>query len=134
MKPIQFVLSNKTLQPSGQEYSGNVVAVEPLSVWTDGEQCVSCWKMSPRERLSALLFGRVWLAVLGGSTQHPVYLQASREYLQSNNVRALDGFPGCLILLLLSPLEFLWGLLTAVRVSSHINMRNGGDDYGNHHL
>ena len=82
MKPIQFKYSNRILQPSGKEYSPNVRGVAPLAVWTDGEQCVSCWKMSLGERLSALLFGRVWLALLSGETQPPVYVVASKEYLQ----------------------------------------------------
>lgn len=82
MKPITFKYSNRILQPSGQEYSENVTGVVPLSVWTDGEQCVSCWKMSLRERFSALLFGRVWLALLSGQTQPPALVQASREYLR----------------------------------------------------
>jgi hypothetical protein len=82
MKPVQFRYSNRTLQPSGKEYSSNVTGVDPLPVWTDGEQCVSCWQMSLRERLSALLFGRVWLAVLSGRTQPPVCLQVTRNYLK----------------------------------------------------
>jgi hypothetical protein len=82
MKPIQFEHSNQVLQPSGQEYSDNVTGVDPLPVWTDGEQCVSCWKMSLRERFSALLFGRVWLSLLSGYTQPPAFIQASREYLE----------------------------------------------------
>ena len=82
MKPVQFEYSNKVLQPGRRKYSANVTGVDPLPVWTDGEQCISCWQMSLRERLSALLFGRVWLALLSGSTQHPAYIQASRDYLQ----------------------------------------------------
>lgn len=82
MKPMVFEYSNHVLQPSGQEYSENVTKVSPLSVWTDGEQCVSCWKMSLRERLSALLFGRVWLALLSGETQPPASVVAGREYLR----------------------------------------------------
>ena len=45
MKPVNFKHSNKTLQPSGATYSENVTGVEPLHIFTDGEQCVSC---SPR--------------------------------------------------------------------------------------
>jgi len=82
MRPIQFKHSNKVLRPSGKEYSGNVTGVAPLPVWTDGEQCVSCWKMSFRERLSALLFGRVWLALLSGETQPAACLTVARSHLQ----------------------------------------------------
>jgi len=82
MKPTQFRYSNRILQPSGKRYSPNVTSVAPLAVWTDGEQCVLCWKMSLPERLSALLFGRVWLALLSGETQPPACVVASKEYLQ----------------------------------------------------
>jgi len=81
MKPIPFYHSSKILQPSDHEYSENVTGVSPLSVWTDGEQCVSCWAMSFRERLSALLFGRVWLALLSGETQPPACILVSKSYL-----------------------------------------------------
>jgi hypothetical protein len=41
--------------------------------------------MSFRERLSALLFGRVWLFVLSGKTQPPVSLFAAKEALEEKN-------------------------------------------------
>jgi hypothetical protein len=82
MKGVPFKGSNKTLAPSNQEYSSNVTGVEPLPIWTDGEFCVSCWKMSFRERLSALLFGRVWLAVLSGVSHEPVSVRVARSYLE----------------------------------------------------
>ena len=85
MKPILFRLANQTLtaQP-GAKYSDNVSSVSSLPTWSDGEQCVSCWKLTIRERLAALLFGRVWLAVLSGRSQPPVCIQASREYLKED--------------------------------------------------
>lgn len=46
----------------------------PLPVYVDGKQCVSCWQLSWKEKLSALLFGRIWLYVLSGETQPPVAL------------------------------------------------------------
>lgn len=58
------------------------VDVASLPVWRDGTQCVSCWRLGWRERLSAILFGRVWVAVLG-QTQPPVYAQASRTYFNA---------------------------------------------------
>jgi len=45
-----------------------------LWVWSDGEQCISCWKLSFAQRIKALLFGKVWLCVLSGKTQPPVWL------------------------------------------------------------
>ncbi len=78
MKPIDHQFTNVTLNaPAGQEDE-----ILPLRVWTDGEQCISCWQMGWRERLSALVFGRVWLSVLSGRTQPPVWLMATREALK----------------------------------------------------
>lgn len=82
MEPVEFEYANWTLRPSGQRYSDNVIGVGPLPVWTDGEQCVSCWRMSLKERLAALLFGRVWLALLSGRSQPPVLLVVARDYLR----------------------------------------------------
>jgi hypothetical protein len=82
MKPVRFKHHNQILKPSGKKYSANVTGVEPLPIWTDGEQCVSCWRMSWRERLSALLFGRIWVAILSGWTQPPVWVEAARNYLK----------------------------------------------------
>ena len=81
MQPVNFELSNRVLQPSHTVYSEDITGVIDLPVWTNREQCVSCWRMSWRERLSALLFGRVWLAVLSGETQPPVCIHAERKYL-----------------------------------------------------
>lgn len=80
MTPTQFPEQNNTLHPSSAVYSNHVLGVEPLPVWSDGEQSVSCWRMSWRERLSALIFGRAWLSILSGGTQPPAYVEASRSY------------------------------------------------------
>lgn len=82
MKPIDFPEQTVTLQPSGATYSDNVNGVEPLPTWSDGEQCVSCWRMSWRERLNALLYGKVWIAILSGKTQPPIYAEASKTYFK----------------------------------------------------
>ena len=69
MEPIKFKQSNKELlKPEGWTDE----QCESLPVYSDGEQCVSLWKMTWRERLSALFYGKVWLFVYGGKTQPPV--------------------------------------------------------------
>lgn len=76
MKPIKFSRSNKTLlKPS------NMLDEEcsSLDVYTDDKQCVSCWKMSLWERLSSLLFGKIWLYVLSGDTQPPILLVCQKD-------------------------------------------------------
>jgi len=84
MRPITFKYANRTLGAPEGEYPEDVAGIDPLPVWTNGRQCVSCWKMSWRERLAALVFGRVWLAVLSGSTQPAVGITATRAYLKED--------------------------------------------------
>jgi hypothetical protein len=74
MEPMNFEQANKNLlKPVGMtdEECGS------LPVFSDGTQCISLWKMTWRERLSALLFGKVWLWVISGQTQPPVALLAA---------------------------------------------------------
>lgn len=78
MWSAQFKEANSTLRkPAGmsEEECGD------LPVWTDGKLCVSLWRPSLRERLSVLLFGRVWLFVLG-YTQPPVTLEGKRTVFE----------------------------------------------------
>ena len=75
MIPVPFKEQTKVLEmPPGMTDE----ECSPLSVFCDGRQCISLWRPSWRERLSILLFGRVWLYVLSGNTQPPVALEAAR--------------------------------------------------------
>lgn len=71
MKAVKFKEANKNLlKPSSMtdEECGT------LWVFTDEKRCISCWKMTWKERLKALFFGKVWLSVYSGQTQPPVWL------------------------------------------------------------
>lgn len=75
MVPVKFKEANrKLLKPD------NMTDEECNSLWvyTDGKQCISCWKLSWKQRIKALLFGRVWLSVLYGGTQPPVWLDCDK--------------------------------------------------------
>ena len=73
MIPTEFAEQNKTLtKPQGMDDCGE------LPVYNDGTQSVSCWRMTWRERFSALLRGKVWLQVYAGRTQPPVSLSATK--------------------------------------------------------
>lgn len=76
MKPINFKEATKTLsKPEGwtDDQCG------PLPVASDGAVCVSCWQPTPKERLSILLFGKIWLYIYSGKTQPPVALLGERN-------------------------------------------------------
>jgi len=76
MKPIKFREFNKELQKPVGVADGECGA---LPIYGDGMKCISCWQPSFRERLSILLFGRVWLWVFSGETQPPVALEGTRS-------------------------------------------------------
>lgn len=79
MIPVKFKEANRTLlKPS------DMTDAECSSLWvyTDGVQCISCWKLSWKQRLKALLFGRVWLSVRSGSTQPPVWLDCDKTVFE----------------------------------------------------
>ena len=86
MQPANFEEANKLLNGNQKQYSEQVEGVDALPIYTNGEQCISLWKMSFRERLSALFFGRVWLAVLSGNTQPPVAIHATKKYFGRDRI------------------------------------------------
>lgn len=71
MIAIKFKEANKNLlkpESMTDEECGS------LWVYSDGRQCISCWRLTWKERIKALLFGKAWLSVLSGYTQPPVWL------------------------------------------------------------
>jgi len=75
MKPDIFKEANITLlKPDSMTDK----ECSSLKVYTDGEVCISCWKLSLKERVKALLYGRVWLGILSGHTQPPVWLDCDK--------------------------------------------------------
>ena len=81
MKPTDFKQSTKVLQrPSTMAES----ECQSLPVWCDGKQCVSAWKPSLRERLNILFGGKVWLGVLSGNTQPPVFISGEKVFAKAS--------------------------------------------------
>lgn len=81
MKPIKFKQANKNLLKPD-----SMTDEECSSLWvhTDGKQCLSCWKLNFKQRISALIFGKVWMCILSGSTQPPVWLDCTREVFEND--------------------------------------------------
>ena len=72
MKPTKFKEANLELKrPS------SMTDEECGSLWvhSDGDQLISCWKLTFWEKVSIILNGKVWLGVMG-SSQPPVWLDA----------------------------------------------------------
>ena len=79
MKPIKFKQANTNLLKPD-----SMTDEECTNLWVycDGEQCISCWKLSFLQRIKALLFGKVWLSVLSGQTQPPVWLDCDKTVFE----------------------------------------------------
>lgn len=89
MKPIDFSQSTKVLQrPSTMTES----ECQSLPVWNDGKQCVSCWKLSFKERIKVLFHGKVWLGVLSGKTQPPVFLSGESVFVKTPIKERIKAF------------------------------------------
>lgn len=77
MKPIDFPRSTKVLQKPSTMSDNECSS---LHVWNDGKQCVSCWKPTFKERMNILFGGKVWLGVLSGKTQPPVFVSGEMVF------------------------------------------------------
>ena len=75
MKTKDFKEANKTLTKpqnmTDEECSS-------LRVFNDGKQCISLWKLTFSERIQVLFFGKIWVGVLSGFTQPPIWLDVNR--------------------------------------------------------
>ena len=83
LAPVKFPQANKNLtKPS------NMTDEECKSLWVynDGSQCISCWKLTFRQRLAVLFHGTIWLSVLSGHTQPPVWLACDKTVFSETEV------------------------------------------------
>jgi hypothetical protein len=74
MTPTQFPQANTNFTaPESMPDCGD------LPTFRGSGQIISCWKMSWKERLKALITGKVWLGV-AGSAQPPVWLATQSPF------------------------------------------------------
>ena len=77
MKQIHFKESNKDLlKPKGMTDK----ECGSLPIYTDGKTCVSCWKIPFWKRVKLLFHGNIWLGVMSGQTQPPVWMQSYKTH------------------------------------------------------
>jgi hypothetical protein len=82
MKPIKFEQVNRILNKPADMTDEEC---QPLPVYTDGRDCLSCWKLTFWERVSCLIHGRVWLCILSGETQPPVWLDVRKDVFKNED-------------------------------------------------
>lgn len=89
MKAVDFPYSNKKLtrpEDMCKEECGEL----PVYADPEGPIIISCWVLSWRERLSALLFGRVWMWVRAKDTHPPTALLAHRNIFSEKYLRSFE--------------------------------------------
>jgi len=72
------------MTPTNFQAANQVVIIsetDAMHVRHEGEYCLSCWRLTWFERLSALLFGRVWVCVRG-HIHPPILVAAQRQILE----------------------------------------------------
>ena len=79
MKPIKFKEANK-LWKGYVRTDGEVVKDLPTFAYED--MLLSCWKMSFKERLVALIFGRAWLCIRTKEKHPPVWIHCYRTGME----------------------------------------------------
>lgn len=74
MKPIKFKQANRELlKPKTMSDD----ECKNLWVFAGERECVSCWKLSFKERIRALIYGKIWFGVMSGWIQPPVWLECN---------------------------------------------------------
>lgn len=53
-----------------------------LEIFTDGNECISCWKLNKEELEEVNRTGKIWLRIVSGYTQPPVSLQTEYPFVQ----------------------------------------------------
>ena len=80
MKPVNFKEQTQILQrPASMtdEECGS------LPVFSDADQiCISCWKASLLDKIRIVFFGKIWLGIISGETQPPVWLDCHRSIFE----------------------------------------------------
>jgi len=77
MKPVKFPQANLELhKPPGMtdEECGNL----HIHRTQDG-QCISCWSVGWWARLKFLFHGKIWLGIVSGASQPPVWLDCTKN-------------------------------------------------------
>ena len=80
MKPIEFPEKNRILLKPADMTDKECCS---LPVYCDGKQCISLWKLSWKERLQSLFYGRLWVYVLSGNTQPPIAFSTKKTVFEN---------------------------------------------------
>lgn len=80
MKPVEFKHQNVVFAKDQPEYQ----PLPALRIDSPQGEVVSCWKMSFKERIKALITGRVWLSLMSfNKPLTPSYMSVNRKDVYS---------------------------------------------------
>jgi len=86
MKPLKFKEANVELKKPG-----NMTDEECTSLFvhrSERGECISLWTTSFWSRLKFLFHGKIWIGVLSGSTQPPIWLDCSKTVFRKTKPKA----------------------------------------------
>lgn len=75
-KPVDFKGSNKTLLPPKGYTKEQVI---PMYIFTNNVACVSKWKLSEEALKEAVETGCLFISLLSGQTQPPIFIGSEEE-------------------------------------------------------
>lgn len=82
MKAIEFKEQNRILaKPENMTDE----ECKSLPVFSNGEECISCWQLSDEEIEKLKETKCIWLGVLSGQTQPPVFLSVDYPFVMRKN-------------------------------------------------
>jgi len=82
MKPIEFKEQNKIL---GKPDSMTDEECGSLPVFSDRNQCISCWELTDEEIEKIKETKCVWIGVMSGHTQPPIFLAVDTPFIERKN-------------------------------------------------
>jgi len=82
MKPIRFKEVTKDLLKPENYNEDKHGKCDSLPVFSDNDECISLWKLTIWEKIKVLIFGKIWLRVLSGTTQPPVSMSVNRNVFE----------------------------------------------------
>jgi len=82
MKPVEFKHQNVVFAKDQPEYQ----PLPALRIESPEGEVISCWKMSFKERIKVLFFGRVWLSLMSfNKPLTPSYMAVNRKEVYSHS-------------------------------------------------
>lgn len=83
MIPIKFKESNKVLTAPKNWNEKEQGKCGDLYVYNDGQQSISLWKLTWKERFQILFLGKIWMGILSGGSQPPVWLDTQKTVFKN---------------------------------------------------